>query len=314
MNSDIPRAPTTPFEEVVVEMLGEKAVGHGDHWEVFFNDAGDIVKKLPKVVQEGRLIATSADEGGAIPYALPPQEPKGALLAWPSPGFGVIAAIELGAQGGRNEFISAYPYMSEGVEHTARLEQVRLWPNRLEAQVQASVGTDDEWTVTFFDPLFTVNRVFYKKDELYKFILVGFPYVFEIVESKPIVIDDPENVRRLRSMMYPTDPDERDNLEPLVIQTKGMAAFLSCGGNAADDYEFQGPVKSVTGLGTQVLDQRVWRIRVTVHRLADDEVDLDLYLTEKVLANNRLPEVGEDVRGILWLQGHLCMSGGNLSG
>jgi len=304
MNSNTPTSSRTPFEEVVIEIPGEETGGHGDHWEIFFSDVGDIVKQLPKVVQEGQIALTHADSGSPTTYALPQQEPKGALLVWPSPRLGVIAVIELSTQEGAHGLISAYPYVSEGVEHTVRLEQVRLWPNRLEAQIRASVRTDEGWAITFFDPLFAANRVFYKKDELYKFILAGFPYILETADPKPIVIDDPENIRRLRSMMHPTDPEQRDSLEPLVFRTEGMAAFFQRD-SSADDYEFQGPVKSVTELDTQMLGQQVWRIRVTVHRLSDSDFDIDLYVTKKVLAGHKVPEIGEDVRGVLWLHGHL---------
>jgi hypothetical protein len=201
--------------------------------------------------------------------------------------------------------------VSEGVQHTIRLERVRLWPNRLEAQIEALVGADEELSITFFDPLFAANRAFYRKDEIYQFVLVGFRYDFEIVDPAPIVIDDMEKVRRLRTMMYKDDPEKRGTQVPLVFETKGMAAFLPRGDLAADDYEFQGPVKSVTEFHTEMFGQQAWRVRITVSRPAskDIDIDIDLCLTRKVLGDCRLPNIGEDVRGILWLQGYLWMPG-----
>ena len=309
MDSNISSTSSTPFEEIIVEISDEEAGGHGSHWEIFFNDVGDLLKRLPQIIQEGQLALTYADIRSAKPYVFPEEEPKGALLVWPIPRFGLIATIKLNAPSGANEFISAYPWVSEGVQHTVRLEQVRLWPNRLEAQIQALIGADEEMSITFFDPLFAANRVFYKKDDLCQFILVGFPYAFEIVDPKPIVISDPEQIRRLRSMMHVSDKEQKDSRKPLVFETKGMAAFLPRGDLKPDDYEFQGQVKSVTELHTEILGQRAWRVRTTVVRLSDKDIDIDLCLTEKVLGGHRVPKVDEDVRGILWLQGYLWMPG-----
>lgn len=309
MDSKTPSLPSTPFEDVIVTTSNKEAGGHGGHWEIFFDDVGVLLKALPRIIQEGKLALAYADIKSAKPYPFPEREPKGALLVWPIPRFGLIAAIELDARSEANQLISAYPWVSEGAQHTIRLERVRLWPNRLEAQIDALVGADEELSITFFDPLFAANRAFYNKDEIYPFVLVGFPYVLEIVDPAPIVINDMEKVRRLRTMMYKDDPAQRDTREPLVFETKGMAALLPRGDLAGDDYEFQGPVKSVTEFHTEMLGQQAWRVRITVRRHADKDFDIELCLTRKVLSDSRVPKIGEDVRGILWLQGYLWMPG-----
>lgn len=309
MDSKTPSLPGMPFEDVIVTISDEEAGGHGSHWESFFDDVRVLLKALPRIIQESKLALTYADNKSAKPYPFPSDEPKGALLVWPIPRFGLIAAIELDPQSGANKLISAYPWVSEGVQHTIRVERIRLWPNRLEAQIDALVGADEVLSLTFFDPLFAANRAFYKKNEIYQFVLVGFPYVFEIVDPAPIVINDLEKAGRLRTMMYKDDSSQRDTHEPLVFETKGMAAFLPRGDLATDDYEFQGPVKSVTEFYTEMLGQQAWRVRITVSRIDDRDFDIDLCLTRKVLGDGRLPKIGDDVRGILWLQGYLWMPG-----
>lgn len=231
-------------------------------------------------------------------------------MNWPIPRFGVVVPIELSASNGAShQLASLYPWTSEGVQHTIKLKQVKLWPGRLEAYIVASVGPGDEIDIAFFDTLFAANRVFYKKDELYQFILVGFPYSFQISKSEPIIIDAPSKVRSLRQAMYANDTQQRESSEPLTFETKGMTALLPRPDLAADDYEFQGPVKSVTEYHAEILGQRAWRIRVTVARPGDQDFDIDLCLTEKTLGNSRLPKIGEDVCGLLWLQGYLWMPG-----
>jgi hypothetical protein len=309
MDSNIPSSSGTPFEEIVVEISSEEAGGHGDHWKIFFHNLKDFFTRLPQIIQEAQPALTYADIRSAIPYIFPKQEPDGYLLVWPIPRFGLIATIKRNSPSAANELISAYPWVSEGKQHTIRMEQIRLWPNRLEAQIEAGLGIDEELPITFFDPLFAANRVFYKKGEWYQFILVGFPYTFEIVDPKPIVINDPEKIRNLRSILHSDDPERRESQEPLIFETKGMAALLPHHDLEGDDYEFQGPVKSVTEFHTEMFGQRTWRIRITIHRRSDKDFDLDLCLTEKILGNQRMPEAGDDVRGILWLQGYLWMPG-----
>jgi hypothetical protein len=271
----------TPFEEVVVEIPDGTSVGHGDHWSVFIDDPPDFFKDIPSMLDEARPALTYADIRIARPYPLPDTEPKGVLLVWPIPRFGAIMAIELDASAGENRFVAMYPWMSDGVQHTVRLVRVHLWPSRLEAQLQGLVGAAANMPITFFDPLFAANRAFYRKGEEYQVIMVGFPYRFEISESKPVVIDDRSRVRGLRNAMHTDDPSRRDSEAPLVFDTKGMAALLPREDIAADAYEFRGPVKAVAELHTQMLGQRAWRVRVTVARLGDDDFDVDLCLTAK---------------------------------
>ena len=309
MKRNFPDSFNTPFEEIITEISNEEAGAHGDHLGIFLREPVDLLKELPQIIQESQVILTFSDNKSAKQYAFPESEPRGALLVWPIQRFGLITVIRLGAQNSANELISAYPWVSEGVQHPVRLQKIRLWPNRLEAQIQGALGTEEEMTVTFFDPLFAANRIFYKKDEFYQFILAGFPYTLEITHSEPITISGQDKVRRLRSAMYANDPEQRDSQELLVFQTKGMAALLSRDDLDPDDYEFQGPVKSVAELHAKILGQRVWRIRITINRLCDKDFDIDLYLTEKVLGNYEMPEVGDDVRGVLWLQGYLWMPG-----
>lgn len=56
-----------------------------------------------------------------------------------------------------------------------------------------------------------------------------------------------------------------------------------------------------------MLGQRAWRVRATVLRSleTDEDIDLDILVTEKVWGNEMPPMVGGDMEGHLWLQGYL---------
>lgn len=300
----------TPFEEALIELSDEEAGGHGERWSIFIDDLNEFARRiLPQAVREARTAACYADTSVARPMPLPPSEPEGAVLSWPLQDFGMFFVIRLGDASRKGELVSAFPRASDGVEHVVDLEAIRLWPNRLEAQIEGLVG-GGAVPITFFDTLFARHRGFYQKHRRYRFILAGFPYRIEVCESPPVVIDDPERVSALRRAMNPDDRNEQPDSEPLIIQTKGMAALFPLSDGAGDDYEFQGPVKSITELDSEMLGCRTWRIRVTVARfgdLSDDDFDIDLYVTDKVLEGGPTPKIGDDVRGIFWLQGYLWM-------
>jgi len=76
----------------------------------------------------------------------------------------------------------------------------------------------------------------------------------------------------------------------------------------ADDYQFRGPVKTVTSID-DVLGQRVWRVRITVMRFEDEDADLDVFITERAWEDSEPPAVGQDIEGELWLQGRLWSPG-----
>jgi hypothetical protein len=300
----------TPFKDAIIELSDEDAGGHGDHWSMFADNPSQLIGQiLPQAVREAQSAMCYADTSGARPMPLPSEEPAGTVLSWPMQRFGVFLIVQLseGHKGG--ELASAFPRASDGVEHVVDLEVVRLWPNRLEAQIEGVVG-NGAMPIVFFDPLFARHRGFYQKDGRYRFIFTGFPYRIEVCDSPPIVINDPERVRAMRRATEPQVSTEETDSEPIVIQTKGMAALFPLQDAGADDYQFQGPVKSVTELDAKMLGCRTWRVRVTVARfseLSDEDFDIDLYVTEKALESGALPKIGDDVRGILWLQGYLWM-------
>jgi hypothetical protein len=54
-----------------------------------------------------------------------------------------------------------------------------------------------------------------------------------------------------------------------------------------------------------LLGQEAWRVRITVIRCDDQDMDLDVFITQRVWQGKQPPEVGADVEGHLWLQGRL---------
>jgi len=271
---------------------------HGSHWAIFFDDVGAFLgATLPMAINNSGTVPCWGENRPA-PYELPADEPGGTVLIWPIPRQGMLMVIELAQGYGPNKFISAYPWFCEGTQHRILLEQVYPWDNRLEAQIKATVG---DMSITFFDPLYAQHKGFYKAGKTYQFILSGFAYFCAVVEAKPFLISDPETIRIFRS----TDEEDQNDLSPITIQTKGMAAFFPVEEWDRDEYQFQAPVKQVTE--TALFEEKTWRIRGTIgHHMEDDsDIDLDIYVPEKSLRGGKIPKAGDDISGTLWLQGYL---------
>ncbi len=287
-----------------MRVLQPQDVGYGERLRIFLDNPKELVSRLPLLLHESRQALTYASIQSAKPLPFPPDEPKGLLLEWPIPRFGLRIVIQLDGPSGANELMAMYPFSSEGVQHTLTMEGILLWPSRLEAQLVCSTP-DAQLELTFFDPNFAANRVFYRKGDIYQFILSGYAYRFSVIKPEPVLWKDPDLIRAVRRH----NPELPEG-EPIRIETKGMAALLPREDLNPDSYEFCGPVKRIEELYRDMLGQRTWKTRVTVNRLmgaeeTDADFDIDIYVPECVLGNRKPPEPGDDVQGTIWMQGYL---------
>jgi hypothetical protein len=264
---------------------------HGGHWGMFFTDVAEMLPKLLQVTLEhGELwIDRSKPQATAMQRAA-------ALRMGLSGDAGYsVALIEM--QPEQNLFASGWP-MVEGVgTHRLTLRRGFLWSNRIEAQLEADFGPS---SIAFFDHRFLANADAYREGLQAEFHLCVFAYLLEPADTTPIVLTDPQ--WPAREYLAPDDPDDPDS--PVTIRTEGMAAFFQHGDDDRDDCEFRGPVKAVRELEQPVFGNRTWILSVTVLR-EDEDIDLDVLLTEQVLGDRPLPKVGDDVQGSGWVQGWL---------
>jgi hypothetical protein len=271
----------------------EAAHGHGGHWHAFVEDVGEFfATQLPMALQQGHVV-------GRLPaQAMAAAPPCGVYIAHAMGAASFVSLIEIGGQG--NHFISGWPQMPDAGVHRLVLRAGHIWENGLEAQLEAEWGPS---CITFFDSLFLSNSAAYQKELVANFHLAVIAYVIETPDPAPIVLTEPERIR----MMFP----DHEPGKPLEIHTTGMAAFFQHEHNDRDDCEFRGPVKAVRELLGGAFGARAWVLRVTVLRDGDrddEDIDLDIVVSERVLGEQSLPQVGDDVQGVGWVQGWLARS------
>lgn len=258
----------------VTELSEEKSPGHLDQLEMFYEDTEKLFNSISEKISSSQLAITYAT---VRPQEFGPPaagEPSGYLLHWPAHQYGLSVVIRSEGDGQQNSLQAVFPFSCEGVSFICRLIEVRLFSNRLEAQLKVVAGEDEELELTFYDAHYLADRMVYREAGVYQFILRAFAYFFE---AQAASADD-------------------DGLWALFNRTE----------LGADHYEVHGPVKSVTELSEPMLGQPTWQVRVVIGRSSAGEDQLfDIFLTRKILGQGRVPVAGDNARAVVWLQGHL---------
>lgn len=289
--------------ETFVPEPDEVERGHGARWSALFEGGGEeLVRRLPEIVSAA-LNQTGFGDSRPGPYASRGVWANAVTLAWPIRMKGVQLLLDIGEK--RNSLLSAFPFTAEGIEQRLMLERVIVWPNRAEAQIEARLGPA---SICFFDTAFAINRGWYLAGQEYQFVLAGLAYVAAPAKNEALLIPAASPGARALRRLQTEDDSGPTRIDPLRIETTGMAALLPTGGDR-DDYQFHGPVVEVRE--TELLGEPAWRVRAVVLRESDAGQDKDIVLeilvTRRVWRGDRPPAVGEDIEGSLWLQGHLWL-------
>lgn len=187
-------------------------------------------------------------------------------------GAGPVSTLVVAGESG--DLWTAYP-VAEGVAHELAVEAVVPWANGVEAQVSGTLG---DATVS----LFLTNYV--------------------------TLDEEPTGHRQveLAALAYDLGPAEASTLtaeDGHEFSTAGMASFVPFDGGDVDDYVFQTRVESVREC--EFGDATLYRLRVPLFRDPDGTAyEVSLYAAEHV-CDGYVPEAGDDVEGVFWLQGWL---------
>lgn len=286
------------------EASEEKSHGHGDHWGCFAENVSEFIKGyLPMTIDKGSLLKMESEDGEFMTSTSRESSQYPVGIYWPSENLRFLTLIMIDKGAERNELWSAYPWSVSGVQHSLSIEKVIPWSNGIEGQIKVLV--DDAASITFFDTLYYLNHPTYREEQSFLFSLAGFAYKFSVIDPEPVSIKNPETIRRLRSMGFGESKPKYEAAgepETIIVETKGMAIFFQLDGWDDDDYSFRAPVVEVEEM--EFLNEPLWRVRATVLRI-EQEFNLDIFVTTKVMGEGQAPKPGDDIEGALWLQGYL---------
>ena len=311
------------------ELTEDEAGGHGNRWGVFDDDVSALVGRwLGMAVEKSEVPTLGMSNKAALEKVVAHGEPAAVALLYTGqePGAtkaGLMSLIHQDAgeagQMPSNQLWSAFPFLGDGIAVEAAVEQVCLFPNRIEARLELSLAAGG--LIEAFDPCFWQNRAVYRSDERYRFLVSALAYRMEPAPALEHVIDDEHEIRRFRARdawvkthghwtredeeasLSAWQPESPDDLDPIRISMGEMAALLPSSAGPADDAQFQGEVVRVTPRSVRMLDVDFWRVDTVVMR-ADEDLILPIYVADRLFQGDWHPQVGQYVAGTLWLQAY----------
>lgn len=261
-------------------------MGHGNHWAAILGDGEDAIgRMLAKTTEKGAVL------GGKVEKASPDRPKVWNALTYPGTPLQYLVLLETTQE--RNVLMNGYPYAPGGVRNRLKVERIHGSEVNGEALIEASF--EDAVDITFFDPLYFREGHRYAEGQTYDFELSAIAYRIRRAEPQVFTVDRPE----LAAILGAPGDESRG---PVAIHTEGAAILLPIEQGEPDDYQFQAPIEAVSSF--KIEGTRIYRARATLLRL-DAPFVVDLYAAEHVLPSGYEPREGDDVTGVLWLQGHL---------
>lgn len=276
-------------------------MGHGDHW-------GAIDRDVERVVAEA--MPTTIAKGVTLPkveFALCMKgkaERKSLAAAVRYPAKSPLQYMALLASNERFDkdtgyyLHSGYPYLMEGQTAQVVIRRIIPWANSVAEAIEGQiVGSVNDATIGFFDPLFYANKAAYSVGTRLWVSLAGLAYElrkaaqdeFSVTEG-PLIEEERNLARKKRQPTAVTS---------VTVSMKGAAAYIGHK-TFVDDFSFRCPVLKVKRFS---LGKRRFRqLEVALMRPNDLEVRIPLYVSEQVL-NGYEPTVGDDIEGAAWMQG-----------
>lgn len=272
--------------------------GHGRHWHCLYADIDTFVDgELPELVRSLEVIA-EAD--------LPPDDDGPARrLFYMCEEDGDIRHLLVGAaeaDGGPNTLLSAYPFCCTGIEHNVALTAIMPRAGGVEALLSGTIAGTGR--VTFFDPLYALNRDAYEVGRTLPFRFAAIAYDVQPPDRDHLEIADPERSREVRRMVRAAGGSVGAGDGPLLLDLHGAAMMFPIENWGDDDYSFYAPVKEVSAchLGGRELVE----LQITPLRLEARDYDILLYAAAHRFAEGFTATAGGDAMGAFWLQGHLA--------
>jgi len=254
--------------------------GDGDEWGVDVDAAAVDPQPGPRRRGggHGRHWDTAVDSDEAlretVARTLDEGEVRGSRVA-------NVEAVEYGAGNLRcrvlredGDVLTAVP-IGDGVAHETTVTDVTPWATDLEADATIVLGPEE--FATYGASAWAVG---------------GVPLGDATVE-----------VTALAYALERADGETYETEDGGEFSTRGMAGFMPVEGGGVADYAFQTTVREVQRV--PFFDANGYRFRVPLTRTADgDAFETWLYAGAHAI-DGRVPEAGEDVSGVFWVQTHV---------
>ena len=205
-----------------------------------------------------------------------------------------------------NFLFTGYPVVLDGIQHTVRVERIEPWEDSIEGWLHVRV-TQEEIALDFFDTRFYTGSAALQVGQQIEVVLAGLAYILEPLPENSIEINEGAfwEMEKQRRLTEGESPEEA--ARPVQIILSGMSAFFPRKGDDCGDAEFGGVIEAIECF--QHSGITMYRLEIVVLKPDDDVFRLPIFVSESVLAGY-VPRLGEDVRGLMWIQGYVAGQSG----
>lgn len=274
--------------------------GNADHWHALGLDFDRAVEVLNERLNRAFEPPSTLSRLG-IPSRVLPSHRVGNLLVGGVYRDRTVVVLHSGEQG--LEVAAFYPYLDQGVQVRARLHRVAEFDHGLMALVEADIELADGGVLplTYFEPLYARDWPHYAAldDTPLSLLISALAYSIEVIEPQMV----PMNLQPLREALSRAGVRDLDDApDDMSLSTAGMSVFVPADNERPDDWTFQGKLVSIEA--RSVCGEEAWQAKVRIHASEGGDLQLPVLFTRAAL-HGCLPAVGDDVGGVLWLQGWL---------
>jgi len=271
--------------------------GHGSHWECIYENLdtfaserlGELIQTTP-VWRSVKLETPTLFEGVPMDQLYAFAENEGDVR--------FMGLVFHSSATGQNLFASAYPFAAGGIVHSVTIDEIEPWEFGIEATIHGSTRFDAD--ISFFDPLYFLNKDQYRLGEEHNISFAAFAYT----ASKPVH----EQIEITEGGLYEValqDGNVKEG-EALMIDCSKMAAMFPRDDVGGSVYEFQGEV--LEHHHTSVDNRLLNVLKATVMRDTEQDdtpFNVPVYAAPHVLDEGFIPSHCTSMSGFFWLQGFL---------
>jgi hypothetical protein len=275
--------------------------GHGDHWETLYDVDEYVNERLTRDCQKRKLFSQHPCRGVK---GNSERSEEVACLRFGDDRFANQILVVTDSSDSSRFLFSGYPVALDGVVQTVTINRIDPWEYGIEGWIHAKAA--DAASVSFFDTMFFAGSDQLTPGQQVDVSFSGLAYWLRPIQMRSFEIKEGPMWEIERERRLKNGETEKEASRPVEIHMTGASIFLPRGGDEIpDDAQFQGVIEALDSFEHD--GQRIYRMEMVVMRPDDGEFRIAVFASEHVL-DGYVPQLGEDVEGILWLQGRIIDS------
>ena len=271
---------------------------HGDHWETLFSVEDYMQSRFAQDFQEARFIGSTdcmdMHDGTERTERL-------SCLRWGTKQLAKQFLVASNSGDQSNYLVSAYPVALDGTATEIAISSIEPWQFGIEGWVHGNVR--GKASICFFDTMYFAGTAELKENDVVTYQLAGLAYMLRPIQLRSFEVSEGSLWELEKQRRLEAGEPLAEASRPVDVHLTGAAMLLprSSSGDDRDDAQFQGVINTIDVI--EHGDETVYRLELVLMRFDDEDFRLPVYVSERVL-DGYVPRLGDDVEGIVWIQGH----------